>query len=151
MRARTRVARGARRHTGHVVFFLAPAAPAGSPASEPGPSAAHRLSREVVIDPVYSVDTVSPEPDARADGPPWLYGYGELETWQHQRLRRRVDRSLLHVNYPGVFHEPFAKASFRVRAVQGALSPLQGSTSSTKGTSLAEGSPYSKYFHTCSR
>lgn len=77
-------------------------------------SPAHRLSAEVTIDPTYSVDRVAPDPDVRADGAPWLYGYGELETWQHRRLRQRVDPSLLNVNYPGVFHEPFPKASFRV-------------------------------------
>jgi len=116
------VARGATR-TVAALLCLALGAPAGSAAEDLAPSPAHRLSREVVIDPTYSADAVAPEPDVGPDGAPWLYGYGELETWQHRRLRQRVDRALLHVHYPGVFHEPFSRASFRVQLPAGEARP----------------------------
>lgn len=109
----------------HALLGLLLVVPVISRAEEPASSPAHRLSRGIVIDPTYSVDEVSPEPDVSADGARWLYGYGELETWQHRRLRRRVERSLLHVNYPGVFHVPSSRASFRVRPPAGQPWPAE--------------------------
>ncbi len=75
-------------------------------------STAHRRSRFAAIDPVYDTTQVAPPPDRR-EGPPWLYGDGELETWRLHVMRQRSRAVCRHVGYPGEFHEPSAVAVFR--------------------------------------
>jgi alpha-L-rhamnosidase len=75
------------------------------------PSVAHERSRFAVVDPVYGVTQVTPPLDFK-EGPPWLYGDGELETWRLKVMRQRSEAVCVHVGYPGVFHEPSAHARF---------------------------------------
>ena len=78
------------------------------------PSLAHERSKFAVVDPVYDAVKVVPDADRRADGAPWLYGETELESQRLQVLRKRMNAASLKVGYPGVFHEPFTRVSFRL-------------------------------------
>jgi hypothetical protein len=80
-------------------------------------SIAHQRSEFAIIDPLYSPDLTMPSPDVRADVPPWLYGYGELECYRLQQLRRNVGHAKLKVGYPGNFHKPSEHVQFRHRVI----------------------------------
>lgn len=76
---------------------------------------AHRKSAFAVIDPAYSSDKKVPSSTRSNGGAVWIYGPGELECWRLQLLRARKDSARLMVGYPGVFHEPYCEASFRMK------------------------------------
>jgi alpha-L-rhamnosidase len=76
-------------------------------------TAAHERSKFAIVDPLYDAMRLAPSPDFK-DGPPWLYGDGELETWRLKIMRQRSKAVCLHVGYPGAFHEPSSHAFFRM-------------------------------------
>lgn len=76
---------------------------------------AHKKSAFAVIDPAYSASKKMPSATLKDDGTTWIYGPGELECWRLQLLRARKDSARLSVGYPGVFHQAYPEASFRIK------------------------------------
>ena len=75
---------------------------------------AHQKSAYAIIDPVYNSHKISPEPVIKKGGASWIYGPVELESWRLQILRNRKDSAKLKVGYPGTYHIPAARVSFRL-------------------------------------
>ena len=76
-------------------------------------STAHELSKDSVIDPVYSATRVQPEiPPSRTDYP-WICGESEYVCYRLAELRANVKSARLRVGYPGEFRAPSRKAFFR--------------------------------------
>lgn len=73
-------------------------------------SLAHQRSASFVIDPLYSATAKLPRTAVRRS---WLYAAGEYECFMLRRLRDNAAAARLNVGYPGVFHEPSARALFR--------------------------------------
>ena len=77
-------------------------------------SAAHERSAFAVLDPFYSSREFIPEPGlADKDNVPWLYGEAELECWRLSALIREMQAAGLKVGYPGRFHTPASRVTFR--------------------------------------
>lgn len=77
-------------------------------------STAHQSSEFSIIDPAYSNNTKVPASNIDNSKVPWIYGPAELECWRLQLLMQRKDSAKLKVGYPGVFHKPFVRGSFRL-------------------------------------
>jgi len=78
-------------------------------------SIAHQKSEYAIVDPVYCSEKTVPEPQICENAPTWIYGPSELECWRLQLLIQRKDSAGLNVGYPGVFHQPFHSAVFRLK------------------------------------
>ena len=77
-------------------------------------SKAHDHSRFAIIDPTYNSNVKIPKSNLNEIASSWIYGASELECWRLQLLQQRKDSAGLNVGYPGVFHQPFTKGSFRL-------------------------------------
>lgn len=78
-----------------------------------GQSNAHLKSNWAIIDPAYNTSEIASKNNASSNND-WLYAPSELECWRLQVLRQRTDSAKLRVNYPGQYHIPYNKASFRI-------------------------------------
>jgi alpha-L-rhamnosidase len=90
--------------------------------TQTGMSPAHIRSAYAIIDPTYNADQLVPGPDI-SPGAPWLYGPVELESWKHQLMRISSKAVAHHGHYPGVYHIPFARGSFRYTLPAGESDP----------------------------
>ncbi len=84
-----------------------------NPAAAQTSSVAHERSKSAVVDPAYDAKKVFPAPDVKEGGAPWIYGEAELECWRHLLARERSAEACREVNYPGEYHTPSPRASFR--------------------------------------
>jgi alpha-L-rhamnosidase len=73
---------------------------------------AHEKSAFAVIDPTYNTVRPVPEPDVKT-GAPWLYGDTELESWRLQLMRASSKKAARNGYFPGVFHQPVKRVTFR--------------------------------------
>lgn len=86
----------------------------------PAQTKAHLLSKSAVIDPAYNAMQVFPNPGIKK-GAPWLYGYSELECWKLMQIRKEDKDARLKVGYPGDYHVPYKKVSFKFIANKNVL------------------------------
>ena len=77
-------------------------------------SQAHALSQFAIVDPIYDATRIVPDAGWIDGSAPWMYGPTEFAAWRHLVMRQRSLRTMGgEICYPGVFHDPFAQASFR--------------------------------------
>ena len=74
---------------------------------------AHKASAFAIIDPVYSVEHMTPENLQIPGTKFWHYGPGELEAFFLQQMRKHSAEAKLKVGYPGFFKTPSQTAEFR--------------------------------------
>lgn len=79
---------------------------------------AHGLSRYAIIDPAYDALKKTPASNSK-NGAPWLYGYGELESWRLQVMQNDNKEAELKVGYPGEYHLAYKNVSFRLQNTKG--------------------------------
>lgn len=82
---------------------------------------AHFKSRDSIIDPAYSPETMTPPSVWSSEPFRWLYGASEYECFLLRRMRDMTAAAKLRVGYPGEYHEASRTAFFRTRFSGGTI------------------------------